>query len=376
MGYHVVIDPGLFPIKYTYVERIEDLVTINGINEKSIIFQGGRECPPQQVGVSVNFLHLGEEWYRAGLRAQAIFAKLARDRKLVLEELSQDSQNFKAYSNVIKEPVKRGDFLIRNRGNIEIEVKCRSFYGKGDHRYFFFSEEDLYKHLNMEKTTKTPVIIAVFERENDHPVEESLCMIRVDHIHELVDKLERREKEYGWVYRIPLKITKPGFELLGDYGLEDREDIVDIMENGYAPYLDPAEEPHVLVAYYKDQQHLEWIVSSGLYNLRMGTDRGAVTLGKKEASARYILLHTKGENCTGKLFRILDNGPRIYPRDILIRKKYPGIPRHAYYLVYRVTPVLEKEFKEQLWDISQFPGYITGHHSAFPFAVPLSELLK
>lgn len=97
MGYHVIIEPELFPIKYTYVDRINELVLVEGINEKSVIIEGKSENPPQQVGVSVNFRHLGEEWYRAGLRALTIFAKLARDRQLVLEELSHGPENVRSY---------------------------------------------------------------------------------------------------------------------------------------------------------------------------------------------------------------------------------------------------------------------------------------
>lgn len=47
-------------MKYTYVERIEDLVMVDGINEKSIIFQGNANNPPQQVGTSSRFLCLQE----------------------------------------------------------------------------------------------------------------------------------------------------------------------------------------------------------------------------------------------------------------------------------------------------------------------------
>ncbi|MEI3155001.1 MAG: hypothetical protein V8S95_07815 [Odoribacter sp.] len=59
-------------MKYNYVERIEDLVMVDGINEKSIIFQGNADNPPQQVGTSSRFLRLLKDWYRAGLRAQVI----------------------------------------------------------------------------------------------------------------------------------------------------------------------------------------------------------------------------------------------------------------------------------------------------------------
>lgn len=374
MGYHVIIDPEDFPIKYTYVERTEKLVELEGINGKSIIFQGNRENPPQQVGTSVDFQRLSEDWYRAGLRAQAVFAKLARERDLVLEELSQDIESFKAYSRGIKGKVKRGDFLIRNRGNLEVEIKCRSFYGRGKYRYFFFSEEDLRKHLNMEQTTQTSVVVAVFQRKGDRPLEESLCMIKVDRIYELTKSVPRERKEYGWVYRIPLTETLPGFDLIAEYN--QKEEVIDLFEEGYCLYADPEDQPYVLVAYYKNLQHLDWIIQRGLYNLRMGNDRGAICLGKKESSARYILLHTKGEKVTGKLFQILGDGPRVYSRNVLIRQNYPGSPAHDFYLVYRIIPVMEKELQNKSWDISCLEGYVTGHQAAFPFAVPLAELLK
>ena len=375
MGYHIVIDPEAFPMRYTYVERIEDLVMVDGINEKSIIFQGNADNPPQQVGTSSRFLYLREDWYRAGLLAHVIFVKLAHCRKLILEELSQDQEHFRAYVKTIKGPVKRGDFLVRNRGNIEIEVKCRSFYGR-THPYFLFSEEDLNKHLNMEKVTKTPIVIAVFQRKEDKPVEASLCMITVDRVVELLPQLVREQKEYGWVYRIPLKETFPGFDLLGEYGLEEQEDFMDVVQRGHVLYTDMEEKPYVLVTYYKNEQHLEWVISSGLYNLRMGSTRGAFAIGKEEAGAKYILLHTKKENCTNKLFRILDTEPRVYSKAMLMMKKYPGIPSQAYYLVYRVEAVTEKELGGQSWDVSKLPGYGIRRRAAFPFVVPLAELLR
>lgn len=109
---------------------------------------------------------------------------------------------------------------------------------------------------------------------------------------------------------IPLKETFPGFDLLGEYGLEEQEDFMDVAQRGHV-LSDMEEKPYVLVAYYKNEQHLEWIISSGLYNFRMGSVRGAFAIGKEEAGAKYILLHDKKENCTNKLFWILDTEPRV-----------------------------------------------------------------
>lgn len=376
MGYYVIIDPECFPMQYTYVEEYDDLIKIEGINKKSIIFSGSPDSPPQQVGISIKYHDLAQDWYRAGLKAQRVFAKLAEWRGLVLEELSQDPESFKAYTRGIKERVKRGDFLIRNCGNIEIEVKCRTFYGKGEQKYFFFSEQDLKKHLNMEKVTKTPVVVAVFQRKKDIPLENSLCMISIDHIHELSKLSEREKQDYGYVYRIPLKETVAGFDLIQEYKAKTKEDKIDLLELEKIPYSSVDADVNVVVAYYKSQEHLDWIVGNGLYNFRGIEGRGAVDREDGFENVKYILLHTKGEMRTGKLFQILNNSPVMYSKKILIEKGYPGMPMHEFYLVYQVTPVLEKELQDRIWDISEFPGYLKGYNAALPFVVPLSELLK
>lgn len=376
MGYHVIINPQDYPVQYVYVEQLEKLVEVEGIGERSIVFQGPREIAPQQVGLSIDFQKLGQDWYRAGLRAQSLFAELAKERGWVLEMLNQGCESFKTYSHNINGPIKRGDFLIRNLGNTEVEVKCRSYYGRGEDRYFLFSLDDLKKHLNMQKVTHTSVVIAVFQRQKDKPVEKTLCMIKVDRIYELAKGLKREKKEYGWVYRIPLTEMVPGFDILAEYDDPYLEESDHRVEQGYTYYTETEIIPYVLVAYYKSKEHWDWIMKNGCYNLRMGSGRGAWYVRKEESGAKYILLHTYGESRTGKLFQILGDSPRVFSKEMLIRKKYPGMPAHKFYLIYKVAPVCEKELQGRSWDISKFPGYLKGHGAAIPFAVPLSELLK
>lgn len=376
MGYYAIINPENYPVESIYVERMEELVKIQGMNEKSIIIQGTCDNQPQQVGVSVVYQYLGKDWYKAGLRAQDAFARLAKARGLVLEVLSQDRESFESSTKGIKGPVKPGDFLVRNRRNVEIEVTCRTFYGQGSQQYFILSEEDLKMHLNLLKTTQASVIIAVFQRRGDRPLEKTLCMISVDKVQELSKTLKREKQDYGWAYRILVKDTVPGFDLFSDYDAVEQEEVLDKVEMGYTPYIHPLEEAYVLVAYYKNSAHLSWIVRNGMYNFRMETGRGAISLGREEASAKYILLHTKGETRTGKLFRIMEDSPRIYSKDLLIRKRYPGIPAHDFYLVYKVVPVFEKELLNREWDISKFSGYLKGYNAALPFAVPYIDLLE
>ena len=134
------------------------------------------------------------------------------------------------------------------------------------------------------------------------------------------------------------------------------------------------DETFVLVAYYKKDK-LDWIISNGLYNARTENKRGSLRLGPGEAGAKYLLLHTEGELVTGKLFKITETGPRVFSQQNLIEKGYPS-PRHDFYLVYKIEPVLEKEFANQSWDIRALEGYKSGHASGLPFSVTMTALMK
>lgn len=378
MGYHVIIDPLALPIKTVYVEHFKDLLKVEGITKESIVYRGNPENTAQKVGDSVIYRNLGEPWYRAGLRAQLTFARMAKRRGLILEELSQDQESFQSYVGGMTGPIKRGDFLIRNLHNLEVEVKCRSFHTLGNQRFFYFSADDLQKHMNMQRSTQTPVVVAVYRRKEDMPVSNSLCMIRADRIFHMSDTLVSEQKDYGKVFQVPLKETIPGFRLLDEFGQEEipieeagKKRKESVLENGFAGEA----EPYVLVGYCKSREHLEWVVRSGWYNLRMGSDRGALRLGFRETASRYILLHVGREKVTGNLFKILEDGPRVFTREMLRSNGYPSVPAHDFYLVYRVRPVFEKELVGRKWDISVFPGYKPRWGSTAPFTVTLSELM-
>lgn len=379
MGYYVILHPGRLPFESRYVDKYEELVLVEGISKEAIVYESGRENVPQRIGDSFQYRDLGEEWYRAGLRAQLLFARLARKAGFVLEELSQDQKSFRSYAKGIEDPVKRGDFLVRNLQNLEVEVKCRSFYDRGEAKYFNFSAEDLQKHLNMQRASHTRVVVAVFRRKEDHPMGATLSMITIDKIQQLIPRLETEEKPYGRVFHIPLKETEPGFGLLKSFKFTGSAAESLWREEEVCRYdkwqQDEIGEPYVLVAYYRNQEHLDWITTTGWYNVRIGMDRGALCLGANEMRVRYILLHTKRATSTDKLFRLVESGPRVFPREMLVTKRYPGRPSHDFYLVYRINPVKEERFKGKTWDISRLKGFEGGHRSAYPFTVPLAELM-
>lgn len=226
MGYHIIIKHTNDDIEHHYVDRINDLANYD-IQKDSIVYQGEKSWKPILVGNSEYYANFAYDWHRAGIKAQELFKKQALKEEYILEELNQDSDSFKNYTGIKKEylQIKRGDFLIRNVKNIEVDVKCRSFYTPVNSSFncFDFNAEHLQRHLNMQKFTKTPIVIAVYERKkgSDSPVPDSLRMIDISHLNELVDTLKLKKKtkenkkgEKYEVYQIPVRNTAPKFKLI------------------------------------------------------------------------------------------------------------------------------------------------------------------
>jgi predicted component of viral defense system (DUF524 family) len=136
------------------------------------------------------------------------------------------------------------------------------------------------------------------------------------------------------------------------------------------------DDTYVLVGFYKDDVHLEWIMKNGLYNTRISDARGSINLGVGESTSKYLLLHTHGELISGKLFKIADGGPRIYSRSDLEKLDYKSQSVTEYYLVYRIEGEVEAEFDNLKWDIGKLSGFNSGRGSALPFSQTLSEVMR
>ena len=133
---------------------------------------------------------------------------------------------------------------------------------------------------------------------------------------------------------------------------------------------------HVLVAFYKDKIHLDWIQKTGLYNARAESDRGSLRLGLGESTARYVLLHSYNDTKSSILLRITEIGPRVFSKHYLKKKGYPGLPKRDFYLVYKVSDDIEFEFENIKWDISKLEKYKTDRGSGLPFSVTMTNLMK
>ncbi len=226
MGYHIILNYSSNEIKHHYIENINELANFP-LREDSIVYQGEKDWKPMLAKHSEEYINFTFDWHRAGIKAQNIFKEQAIKNEYILEELNQDAESFKCYTQIKDEylKIKRGDFLIRNAQNIEVDVKCRTFYtpkGK-DYNCFDFNVEHLERHLNMKSFTKTPIVIAVYKRvcNTDEVEKNSLRMIEIDHMKQKIDELKLKpikksndKKEEYFVYQIPIKNTMPEFTLI------------------------------------------------------------------------------------------------------------------------------------------------------------------
>lgn len=135
------------------------------------------------------------------------------------------------------------------------------------------------------------------------------------------------------------------------------------------------DETSVLIGYYKSDAHLKWVLKERLYNARAGKTKGSLRLISKITSAKYLLLHGEGELETNRLYKLTNDGPRIFSQEDLVKMNYPD-PNNPYYLMFDILEDAELEFKKYTWDIRLLEKYSKGKGSALPFSVSISELMK
>jgi len=238
MGFHIVnIEKN--KIKHDYVETYDELSYIEFITADSIIYQGEEHWKPFKVSDTEKYKHFAKGWFRAGIQAQELFKEQATSNGYILEMLNQDQKSFRSYtSNVNSISIKRGDFLIRNFGNIEIDVKCRGFRKENGENVFDFKCEDVTKHQNMQKFTNTPILIAVYENISNRPVENKIYFFSIDKLIDSKDIKIHYRNGIGKCYRIPLSFTKEGFSLINESynNLISKTKPLDIIDIEQQPY--------------------------------------------------------------------------------------------------------------------------------------------
>ncbi len=134
-----------------------------------------------------------------------------------------------------------------------------------------------------------------------------------DVVFHFVNRASQREKTAYRIFDIHKSPPNPENEV--------REALPEV----YGPNKLLPDEIFVLVGFY-EKDVLNWIEDKKLYNFRTGTDKGSLPLGlrKRETSAIYLLLHTRGESKkANKLYKLKSKRPKIFSKADLIRKGYP-----------------------------------------------------
>lgn len=182
----------------------------------------------------------------------------------------------------------------------------------------------------------------------------------IDH---LLDRTSQREKLSDETYHI--------FK-------EPKEDD-NVLHERMPEYIDKekvfADEVAVLIGFYKNEEHLQWILKNNLYNFRTGTDRGSLPLSDMHLHAKYLILHGKDELETDKIFKLTAKGPRIFSKNDLLKKGYPE-PRGELYVVFQLEREASDDFGKIRIDVRRLTGFETYRNSAKPFSATLSEVLK
>ena len=149
----------------------------------------------------------------------------------------------------------------------------------------------------------------------------------------------------------------------------------------------PGEET-VIVAFYKDERHLNWILENHQYNMRAGFDKGSLSLENDIINARYILLYNDRE--ATHLIRRKKEGPKVYTRSQLIGMGYPPYLKarsdetdlereekeaSRIYLVFKLYKdnSCEKELRQYIWDVKDLVGL---NRIGRSFPISLVDLLK
>jgi hypothetical protein len=153
--------------------------------------------------------------FAAGRNAEQLFEELAHQSGWIVERIPQDRASFDKYAQSSARSIKRGDFIIRNARNTEVEVKCFSRFDWNTPGYLL-RYSHVKRHEQMQHLTESPVVFAIFERRGRRPVPGSLRMVP------LSDLLGRRSPDIQYLpnqkcLHIPLDSMYRGFDLLSRF---------------------------------------------------------------------------------------------------------------------------------------------------------------
>lgn len=121
------------------------------------------------------------------------------------------------------------------------------------------------------------------------------------------------------------------------------------------PYGNPvfADAVTVLVGCYKSEEHLQWILDNGKYNIRCGGAReGAVELTDSLINAQYLLLYDLTDLSVKHIMKMTKKHPVVLSDKMLEEMGYPASAPGQMYMLYDVSEeMVEPELIDRPWYI-------------------------
>ncbi len=137
----------------------------------------------------------------------------------------------------------------------------------------------------------------------------------------------------------------------------------DIYSSEPEPFYEMFPEPYgnsifpdsvpVLLGCYKNQDHLEWILEHGKYNIRFGGERdGAVELRDSFINVKYLLLYDPEDLSVKSIMKMTKTHPLVVSDILLADMDYPDPVPGQLYILYDVSEeAVEPELIDRPWFI-------------------------
>ncbi|MDQ0781359.1 hypothetical protein [Chryseobacterium sp. W4I1] len=216
MGFYLINNRENKP-SFIFVDKLEDLIYhVEGNIDDTVIVKGSRESKPFFLKDSNDYKNLCDQKYRNGLLAQEIFKNIARERRFMIESIPQDIDSFSVYNILDSFTIKRADFVIKNCRNIEVDVKCLSFYLINDKKYFYIRYSEIMKLERMNSLIEKNTILAIFDQNTVRGQDFSLNMIELKTILKENNRCVVYDQKTK-CFKVPLHLTTNGFDLLEEY---------------------------------------------------------------------------------------------------------------------------------------------------------------
>lgn len=156
--------------------------------------------------------------YYAGAVAEDVFERQALDARppWVVERIPQSREAMQRYRAAACRSVKRADFIVRNCGGAEVDVKCKTRYTRNGDEYYFLTYSEVKRHEAMrDSITHAAVVFAFYERDGRRVLPETLRMVDLAFLFRTPDyRSGRLYAPQQKALIVPFGYTRPGFEVL------------------------------------------------------------------------------------------------------------------------------------------------------------------